>query len=128
MNTDIIVGENTDGTERIERVKMLGRRIHVLRCKPRKDKLMPMVPDITALARVEDMVESSCFHEILSVSDKCRYFCPEHVGKAVKLGARMVADIPISDRVGPQELFVNEEAFERFDDFPLAVFDLEGKA
>ncbi len=114
MEAEISVGKGE--SERTIKAKLLGEWIHVLRCKPNTDEVVPVT-----MAETET-IDDCMWFEILAVSDKCRYFCPEHVGKLVILPPTAIGSRAWSFPVGNNEMVVRESYFSDANGPPLAVF------
>ncbi len=113
--TEIYVGSGEG--ERVIKAKLIGEWIHLCRCMPPTDAVAPVT-----MAEFDTPWDCMWF-EILSVSDKCKYFCPEHVGKFVVLPPTAIGSRAWCFPVGTNEMVVRESYFLDPNGPPLAVFE-----
>ncbi len=119
MKTEFIVGQNADLTDKTVKGTLYGRKLHLLRCE---------TPDAGPIAVIDLRRDTSGWHEILAVGERCIHFGPEDVGKLVWIPVSPIGKKTWCWRVGPNERIAREEWFESTDGPPLMVVDMEDVA
>ena len=112
MISEFIIGRDENINDVTVKAKILGRRIHALRCKPGKSGM---------IFRTGENTDTCGWVEILAVSDTCKYFKPEHVGGKIVLPPSPIGKRTWVDRLGDGESLVNEEWYDQPGSPPLFV-------
>jgi hypothetical protein len=114
--TEIILGQDDSCRDIVARCELIGRKMHLLRM---------LTPDQGGVAVCDARRDTTGWYEILAVGPECKYFGPEHIGKAVWLPNNPIGKKIWSWMVGPAERIVDEAWWDEPDGPPLMVVETE---